>query len=307
MESAEDYAEVFAHFAAQEVPAESCYAYAPVFPCRVNGLSTVVKQTRSVPENAAKMAAWTTALATAGIGVVAPVDAGVANPVLIGERHWVAYPFIDGSRYTGDIEQITAAGDLLGRVHAAEVEALPPDFAWPTPDADSVAEDVAGLKALGEHHDAAVLERLCALVSRFGEEILPVIREAGLPHAGAVMDYKANNLVYADGKPVLIDPDNGDRAPRLFDLALAALQFHIEHAEAPARMFTTAEWRAFVEGYSAHVTLTPAERELWPLAFEYMLSEWGVWSIIDSDMQDQRERDFMRDMAAATVERFPLV
>ncbi|MGH8793134.1 MAG: hypothetical protein ACRDXX_10865 [Stackebrandtia sp.] len=50
-----------------------------------------------------------------------------------------------------------------------------------------------------------------------------------------------------------------------------------------------------------------AERRLWPAAMEYMLSEFGVWSLIESDDWDSpRERAFMLDMAAADADRLPL-
>jgi hypothetical protein len=50
------------------------------------------------------------------------------------------------------------------------------------------------------------------------------------------MNDKANNLVYPPAGPVLVDPDNGDFAPRLLDLAQAVLLFHTEHEPAPPRL-----------------------------------------------------------------------
>jgi hypothetical protein len=40
---------------------------------------------------------------------------------------------------------------------------------------------------------------------------------------------------------VLVDLDNGEHAPRLLDLALAALLFHNEHPQAPPRLFSLRE------------------------------------------------------------------
>lgn len=57
-----------------------------------------------------------------GIAVVAPLELTVANPVQLGDQHWVAYPFIEGDRYAaGQDHQIKAAGTLLGRIHAFDV------------------------------------------------------------------------------------------------------------------------------------------------------------------------------------------
>lgn len=65
---------------------------------------------------------------------------------------------------------------------------------------------------------------------------------------------------------MLVDPDNGDFAPRLLDLAQAALLFHTDHDSAPARPFDRTQWSAFIGAYLGEVDLTDDERVLWPMA-----------------------------------------
>ncbi|GAA4894270.1 Ser/Thr protein kinase RdoA (MazF antagonist) [Stackebrandtia albiflava] len=306
-EPSEKHAEVLAHFNAQDVSEVSIYPYAPVFPCRIDGREAVVKRTRSQPETAAAIAGWTAGLAEAGVAVVSPLPTTVRNPVQVGEDFWVAYPFIEGGQYRAADGQARAAGELLGRIHAVRPAVLPPPFQWPDHDEESVEEDREGLAKVLAGPAPESVEPLSRLVGEFMSRVLPQIRSADLPKVGAVMDYKANNLIYTAEGPVLVDPDNADWAPRVLDLALAAIQFHIEHETSPARLFTASEWREFAEGYLSQVTLTEEERRLWPVAVEYMLSEYGVWSLIDSDgWDDPRERAYLTELAAITPDRFPL-
>ncbi|TQL74639.1 Ser/Thr protein kinase RdoA (MazF antagonist) [Stackebrandtia endophytica] len=302
-----EHQRVFEYFGAEDVPETSCYAWAPVYPCRVGDARVVIKRTRSRSETAAAVAGWTTGLREAGVATVAPVTLPVANPAKVDDEYWVVYPFLDGEVYSGEAGQIAAAGRLLGRIHATETAVTPPPFEWPDHGEESVEEDREGIAKVLTEPVAAAVEPLSRLVTEFMSRVLPPIRDGRLPHVGAVMDYKANNLIYRTDGPVLVDPDNADWAPRILDLALAAMQFHIEHSAAPGRMFTQAEWREFYAGYCEHVELTEAECRLWPLAVEYMLSEYGLWSLIESDEWDEpRERAFMIDLAQATAQRFPL-
>ncbi len=307
--AASELPELFAHFGAEAVPKRSAHPHSPVFPCRVSGRRAVIKRTRTRPVDAGAVAAVTRQWAAAGVPVVTPLDLAVANPVRIGGATWVAYPFIDGEPYTGTPAQIAAAGDLLGRMHAAPGDARLPPFAWPEHRAESVAEDVAALHAVvAPHVPPDMVARLEKLVTGFMTEVLPVIRDTPLPTVNGCLDYKANNLVYRDTAPVLVDPDNGDFAPRLLDLALAALLFHTEHDPAPPRLFNGDEWRIFIGAYGRQVRLTGEERACWPLAIDYMLSEFGVWALTNDpdDWIPQRQRAFLRDLAAAEPGRFPL-
>ncbi|NBE94682.1 hypothetical protein FE391_12490 [Nonomuraea sp. KC401] len=316
-EQAAGYADVFKHFAVDEAdrPKQSCYPYAPVFPVRLNGGKAVIKRTTGPATAAAAIARWVEALAGQGAGVVTPLPLPVDNPARVGDRFWVAYPWVGGRPYTGSAHDVAAAGDLLGRIHAARpaVDDLP-EFGWPDHDAASVEEDVTGLRqVLGEHAPDLrdeVMARMEPWLESFMARTLPPVRDGGLPRAAVSMDFKANNLVYAGGAPVLVDPDNAECAPRVLDLALAALLFHNEMATAPPRLFTAGEWSAFSSAYRRHVRLTEAELAVWPVAVRYMLLEWGVWTLIDADEWNDpdapRQRGFLRDLATVDADRFPL-
>jgi Ser/Thr protein kinase RdoA (MazF antagonist) len=306
---AKDFPELFAHFAAADVPEHSIYPYSPVFPCRIDGRRAVLKRTRSRPGHAAAVAAVTRQWAGQGIPVVTPLDLAVTNPVRLGEATWVAYPFVAGRPYRGTLADVAAAGDLLGRMHVATGPAAFPLFEWPDHGPESVAEDVAAIRqVVGAWAPGQVVTRLEKLVAGFMTEVLPRVRDARLPVSNGSLDYKANNLVYTAGGPVLVDPDNGDLAPRLLDLALAVLLFHTEHEPAPPRLFTAAEWATFAGAYLRHVPLTGAERSAWPVALDYMLSEYGVWELSsDADgWRDPRQRAFLLALAAADPGDFPL-
>jgi spectinomycin phosphotransferase len=315
---AAEYADVFAHFgvAAEDRPAESCYRYNPVFRTVVAGHRAAVKKARRPIEAAHGIARWAAGLAARGVRVVTPLPAPMANPVLIDEYAWVAYPWFDGVPYTGSSAQIEAAGDLLGRTHAAPVPADGvPVLPWPDVDRAGIDQDVAGLRrVLGRHAPdlaGAAVPRLAALLEAFPTATLPAVRDGDLPRTVVSSDYKAGNLVYAPGGPVLIDPDNADHTVRLLDLALAALHFHTDQPGAPGRLFTDAEWAVFRDAYLRHVTPTDAERAAWPHALTYQLCDWGVWAVVDADdwdgdWQDPRQRAFYRDLLTTDLTRFAL-
>jgi len=307
---AADHPDLFAHFGAEDIPERSIYAFSPVFPCRVDGRRAVLKRTRRLPENAQAVAAVTRQWAARGVAVVTPLDLPVPNPVRLGEAHWMAYPFVPGRVYTGTLDDVAAAGDLLGRVHAAGAgPATLPAFTWPDHDQARVDEDVDLLRTVAAPHAPdALIARLVDLVTRFMTDVLPPIRDGGLPLVNATMDYKANNLVYAVDGPVLVDPDNGDFAPRLLDLAQAALLFHTEHDAVPPRPFDPEQWSTFIEAYGRHVHLTGPERHLWPLAVEYMLNEEGHWALTGepSAWELPRQKAFLLALAQIRADDFPL-
>ena len=63
--------------------------------------------------------------------VVTPAEGFGENPRSLSfeddtDDVWAVYPFVSGDAYKGDPEQISAAGGLLGRIHAAK---SPEDFA----------------------------------------------------------------------------------------------------------------------------------------------------------------------------------
>ena len=130
-----------------------------------------------------------------------------------------------------------------------------------------------------------------------------------LPRTGVSSDYKAANVVIAEDGPTLVDPDNGGKEPRLFDLAMAAVLLHNESASAPGRLQDAGEWDAFARAYLVHVDLTERERELWPHAVDHMLWEEGTWVLEDNDADawaDPRQGGYLRALTVATPEDFPL-
>ena len=315
---AADYQAVFDYFGidAGDRPAESCYAYAPVFRTAVAGVRAAVKRTRRSPVAAAAIARWVSALAASGIPVVTPIEAPVQDPGLIGDGMWVAYPWIDGRVYDGSDADIAAAGDLLGRIHARTdyFDAAMPRFKWPEHDEASVQEDIDDLsrvlKSRAPEIALQVVGRTGPWHRTFMTDTLPAIRDSALPFIAGTTDFKAGNLVYTATGPVLIDPDNADYLPRVLDLAIAALLFHNDLKTAPPRLFTQAEWAVFDKAYSAHAKLTDLEVELWPTALQYMISEWGTWTLVAADewddWADPHNRTFLADLATADPARFTL-
>ncbi len=307
---AADYAKVFAHFGAELVPERSIYVWSPVFPCLIAGRSAVVKRARRTPEGASAVAATTREWLAAGVAVVTPLELSVANPAQVGDQNWVAYPFVDGQRYSGRAPEIEAAGALLGRIHARDFgPARLPAFRWPDHEQAREETDVELLReVVTPHVPEQVLDRLARLMSGFPAQALPAIRAAGLPCRNVCMDYKATNLIYAPDGPVLVDPDNGDYGPRLLDLAQAALLFHTDHEAAPARPFDHGEWSGFVGAYLRETDLTDDERQLWPAAIEFMLCMEGHWAFTGSpsEWDDPRQRSFLLALAGADAADFPL-
>lgn len=309
-EPAADYAEVFAHFGAEQVPEHSVYLWSPVFSCLIGGRPAVIKRARRTPEGAAAVAAVTRAWLTEGVPVVTPLELSVANPVRLEEKNWVAYPFIDGSSYAGLTSELEAAGSLLGRIHALGAgETRLPAFCWPDHEQAQEETDVELLrKVVTPHVPQNILDRLVTVMSGFVTEVLPALRHQQLPSTNVCMDYKATNLIYTPTGPVLIDPDNGDFAPRILDLAQAALLFHTDHELAPARPFDRAEWATFIGAYLREVELTDEERQSWPLAVEYMLAMEGHWAFTGEPKEwlDPRQRSFLLALARARAEDFPI-
>ncbi|HXS66439.1 MAG TPA: phosphotransferase [Streptosporangiaceae bacterium] len=307
---AADYTGVFTHFGAEQVPDRSVYLWSPVFPCLVGGHRAVIKRTRRTPEGAAAVAAVTRDWLARGIPVVTALELSVDNPVRFEEKHWVAYPFIEGERYAARFDEIEAAGTLLGRIHAlGEGPARLPVLNWPD---DEQALDETDAELLREVVTAQVpepvLDRLVVVMSSFVTEVLPVLRASKLPLKNVCMDYKATNLIYTEAGPVLVDPDNGDFAPRILDLAQAALLFHTDHEDVPARPFSKGEWAAFIGAYLREVELTDDERLLWPTALHYMLAMEGHWAFTGSpeEWEDPRQRSFLLALANTRTDDFPL-
>lgn len=286
-------ADLTAAFGLTEVSADSLSPWSPVHRAvSPDGRAVVVKKTAG---RADAMAAWTRALAETGVRVVTPVRLERSNPQQIGEEWYVVYPFVAGRPYDAAADS-AALGDLLGRIHAAELPAdvlgALRDYEFPETGRDDVDGDLETLseklpEMMGAEEGARAVAAVRALADRWWDTALPTLKAADaageLPRTGVSSDYKAANVVIAEDGPTLVDPDNGGNEPRLFDLAMAAVLLHNESASAPGRLQDAGEWDAFARAYLAHVDLTERERELWPHVVDHMLWEEGTWALEDND------------------------
>lgn len=305
--------ELTAAFDLVELDPQSLTRFARVHRGRTaDGSDVVVKVAGSDSERVAAMARWQRELAAQGVPVVTALELDTANPQQLGEDWWVVYPFLEGAAYTGTAQQIESAGALLGLIHAADAgtEGLR-DYAWPDTDHDDVVADLETLEGvLTAQGDQEAFAAVRDLAGRWWENKARLeARDADLPRCGVSSDYKANNLIWAGPLPILVDPDNGGHEPRLFELAFVATMFHNECDGAPGRLLDPGEWAAFLAGYTQHVELTDAERELWPLVLDHILWEEGTWALEDNDeaaWADPRQRACLLDLARASVQRFPL-
>lgn len=253
---------------------ESLYAYAPVFRVANSKGVWVVKHTQKPLPRAQAVADWIRYLAGLDISVVTPAPGFGDNPRVFQnddgeEQVWVVYPFIYGYPYEGKIDQIRAAGDLLGKIHSAGREK---DFGLKqretvvTIEAEEIEGDIHKILGFIQQAFPHQVENAGSLLQkqtqRYFQQVSPRMVNTRLPMTNCSYDYKASNLVYHQTGPVLVDPDNGGRIPRAYDLAIAALLFHNEGA-GPGRVFTAAEWQVFLEAYARHVQLNGLEISNW--------------------------------------------
>ncbi|ACQ81168.1 aminoglycoside phosphotransferase [Beutenbergia cavernae DSM 12333] len=301
----------------------SIYAYAPVHRALLAGddgeLHVVVKKGLADGAGQRAIAAWQRALAARGAPAVVPVEA-FDVPLAVGDEHWVVYPFVEGRDWDATPADIAAAGRLLGLQHAVSLSVTDdddvahlPSFSWPEHDAESVAEDVAGIAATCADQGIGpdVAARWRAELTAFHATTLPAIAGAGLPSFPVTLDYRATNLRYGADGPVFVDFENGEVAPRLLDLALAVLLFGHEAPANPGRLFDDAEWASFAAAYlAAAPPLTTAERALWETAQTYMRLEWGTWVLTEGtdadEWADERRRGLLLDLLTLEPGRFPL-
>jgi Ser/Thr protein kinase RdoA (MazF antagonist) len=306
---ATDVATVFDHFGIEPTQDESCYRWSPVFPAVWQGQAVVLKRGAKRPE---PVAGWCRLLDSVGVPVVAPVELAVDNPAVVDGQTWIVYPWVSGRRYDNTDADLAAAGDLLGRIHAAPQPQVPlPDLDLFEYSPEQAAADLDALRARFTQHAPEEVERLMArldpLVRGFTEVTVPAMGDPELPVVSVCGDFKADNLVYTADGPVLVDPESAVRTSRIHDLALATLLFHTSFAGAPGRRFTTGEWRTFRDAYLAHVQLTDIERRRWPDAIDFILGDEGIWAILDStEWQTERQRAFLLDLAGTDPHAYEL-
>lgn len=301
-------------------PPESIYSFAPVFRVADARGEWIVKRAQKPIGRARAVTAWVRCMAGQGVPVVTPAEGFGENPRAISteddaEAVWVVYPFVSGEPYVGSLDQISAAGALLGQVHAAsparefDLKVSNPAVAVDEAEIDQDVEAILGHVAAWAPEREAEARRLLDERRRsYLSSALPRLRETSLPQANCVWDYKASNLVFPSAaSPVLIDPDNGGRIPRAYDLAIAALLFHNE-GQGPSRLFTVPEWEAFLSGYGRRVALTGEERSAWE---DLLLAAWideGLW-LLREDVEgwrDPRQRRMLTSLLTKDLSELSL-
>lgn len=298
---------------------QSIYPFCPVFLCHHPQAKFIIKRTRSPIEKADALMEWTMHLKSQSIPVVTPVNFLKKNPVSHENLVWVAYPYVEGDVFQGKDQEISSAGDLLGRIHQSSYHPNE-DFCKYLWDRKITGSDVSIVEDLSKLRDVMKENRIEGLdltvqkyANRFHTiydeiEILLSHDKVDLPWCCASWDYKANNLIYNNGYPTLIDPDNAGFLPRIFDLALSLILFNNEHSSASARLFTKNEWAIFLKAYLKHVTLTSVEKKNWPSVLEFMRLEEGLWLLIhDIDgWKDPHQGCFLRNLLNADLSLFLL-
>jgi Ser/Thr protein kinase RdoA (MazF antagonist) len=188
---------------------ESISPFAPVFRIASAEGLWIVKRTQAPLSRAQAIAAWTRSLAA--LGVVAPAPGFGDNPRLFHtddqEQVWVVYPFLQGSLYQGDAVQIRAAGDLLGKIHAAGTDQ---DFGLKqretvvTIEAEEAEADTAQVLRFMQqafpHSVEAARSHLQMQAQSYFHQARPRLAATTLPLTNCSWDYKAANLVYQEGR-----------------------------------------------------------------------------------------------------------
>ncbi|WP_413319530.1 hypothetical protein AA0Z99_03585 [Agrococcus sp. 1P02AA] len=291
---------------------DSLSPWSDVWSARVHGgaddVEAVVKQTW---RHAEPLEAWQRTLVARGIRTVSPL----LPTVLVGDdddaERWVAYPRLAGREWDGGVADLAAAGTLLGQMHTASeglaIEGFAP-FEWGSAERSSIEEDIAALRAsVDEHWPAADLERWVGQLGAF-PELLERVRVADVPLLPVSLDHRATNLLFDEAGALMLDLENAALAPRLLDLAVAALLFPLEHAGAAGSALGSEEWAAFRDGYLGACTLTRQERALWPAALTYMKLEWGTWHLTEGvEVEPEGNLGFLEDLLTLDEHaRFPL-
>lgn len=288
-----DIARAFGFQVPSEDMLESIYPYAPVYRFNNAHGDWIMKRTQRPLTRARAVVAWTQALAAQDIPIVTPAHGFGENPRPFQtsdklDEVWVVYPFIAGHAYEGDLLEIGAAGELLGRIHTTIAQAdygLKRSETVVAVESAEIEQDIEGIlrHVYAFHPEAAAAAKttLTERTRRYFQYALPTLLDVHLPLANCSWDYKASNLIYPTRTtPILVDADNAGRIPRIYDLAIAALLFHNE-GMGTSRIFTPSEWAVFLEGYSRHVELTEEEKRTWN---DLLLCAWideALWLLRD--------------------------
>ncbi|WP_146792137.1 phosphotransferase enzyme family protein [Agrococcus baldri] len=291
---------------------DSLSPWSEVWGARVHGgaedVPAVVKQTWRRPE---PLEAWQRTLVARGIRTIAPLGPAVAVGDGDDAERWVAYPRLAGREWDGGADDLAAAGRLLGQLHAAS-EGLAidgfPGFEWGSPDRASIDEDIEAIRdAAAEHWPGADASRWIAQLDDFAP-LLERVRAADVPQLPASLDHRADNLLFDAEGALMLDLENAALAPRILDVAVAALLFPLEHPGSGGSALGGEEWAAFRDAYLEACPLTRQERELWPTALTYMKLEWGTWHLTEGvEAEPEGNLGYLEDLLTLDEhERFPL-
>lgn len=286
--------------------------FSEVWRARVHGgvqpIDAVVKETWHDP---VPLEAWQRTLVARRIRTVAPL----VPPVAVGEgdalERWVAYPVLRGREWDGGLDDLAAAGRLLGQMHTASeglvVDGFPA-FEWGSAERESIDEDVEAIReAAAAHWPGADASRWIEQLEAFGGT-LERMRAAELPQLPVSLDHRAANLLFDDEGALMLDLENASLAPRILDLAVAALLFPLEHPGAQGSALGAQEWAAFRGGYRGECRLSRQELELWPTALTYMKLEWGTWHLTEGvESEPEGNLGYLEDLLTLDEQaRFPL-
>ena len=288
-------------FDVQDEPT-SIYPFSPVYRVKHGENDVIVKRTQ---RRADSVMAYIKMLKEKGIQVVTPVQLSVENPQKYEDTNFVVYPYIEGAKYTGNEQEIYEAGKLLGKIHSVS----------PTSNTYELLE--YNVYDFNEQEVEESMESILQHAKKVGIEIAPdlkrkliesvanqqILSNVGLPHVATPHDYKANNLVFVPG-PYLIDPDNAAWIPRIFDVALALLLFHNEHATAPDRVFTVEEWDVFLSGYKESIAFTDQEIAFWEMAKQHVFLDEVMWLMAEyeEDWQDPAQQGLFKTLIRVLVD-----
>src|SRR5690606_9865348 len=103
-------------------------------------------------------------------------------------------------------------------------------FEWGSPERASIDEDIAAIEAsAAEHWPGVDASRWVSQLDGF-VPLLERVRAADVPQLPASLDHRADNLLFDVEGALMLDLENAALAPRILDLAVAALLYPLEHA-----------------------------------------------------------------------------
>lgn len=291
---------------------DSLSSSSDVWSARVHGgaedVPAIVKRTWGSPE---PLEAWQRTLVARGIRTVAPLVPSVAVGEGDDAERWGAYPRLNGRTWDGGVDDLAAAGRLLGQMHTAS-EGLAidgfPAFEWGSAERASIDEDIEAIRdSAAEHWPTVDASRWIEQLDGFAA-LLDRVRAADLPQLPASIDHRAANLLFDAEGALMVDLENAALAPRVLDLAAAALLFPLEHPGADGSALGGEEWAAFRAGYLSECQLTRQERESWPIALTYMKLEWGTWHLTEGvESEPEGNLGYLEDLLTLDEHsRYPL-